>query len=287
MTTTGSNGWRARAGAWAADFKTFKQPATASRGMVVTNHPMGSAAGVEMLAMGGNAIDAAVAAVFALSVVEPMMVGPFGAGYVNLLTSAGESVVIDNYTVAPAAATPDMYRPVSDTWPDYLLAEDQENQVGYRAVGVPGNLRAWEELSDGWGRLGWEAVIQPAIRYAQNGFPASEYLARLVEEHADAIGRFPATADIFLPGGSPPDVGQTIIRRDYAESLRAIAANGAREMYDGPLGHAIVEDMRRNGGLITMDDLRSYETIRREPVRGTYRGFEIVGAPPGSTGVSL
>jgi len=287
LTATTRTGWRTRADAWARDFHTFKQPATASRGMVATNHPMGSAAGVEMLAMDGNAVDAAVAAVFALSVVEPMMVGPFGAGYVNLHTSTGESVIIDNYAVAPAAAAPDMYRPISDTWPDYLLVEDLENQVGYKAVGVPGNLKAWSELSEGWGRLGWEAVIQPAIRYAESGFPASEYLARLIGEHADTIGRFPATSEIFLPGGSPPQRGQRIVRRDYAESLRAIAANGVREMYDGPLGHAIVEDMRRNDGLITMDDLRSYETIRREPITGTYRGFQIAGPPPGNTGVTL
>jgi len=255
--------------------------------MVVSNHPMGSSAGAEMLAMGGYAVDAAVATVFALSVVEPMMVGPFGAGFVNLHTSTSESVVIDNYATAPAAATPDMYRPVSDTWPDYLLAEDQENQIGYRAVGVPGNLKAWAELSEGWGRLGWEAVIQPAIRYAEDGFRASEYLVHLIGEHAGTVGRFPATAEVFLPGGSPPQRGQRIVRRDYAESLRAIAANGAGEMYDGPLGHTIVEHVRRNGGLITMDDLRSYETIRREPVAGTYRGFQVVGPPPGSTGVTL
>ncbi|MCH7642917.1 MAG: gamma-glutamyltransferase, partial [Chloroflexi bacterium] len=281
--TTATN-WRARAG---TTFETFKQPATASRGMVVTNHPMGSAAGLEMLAMGGNAIDAAIGAVFALSVVEPMMVGPFGGGYINLRTADGEFVCIDNYTLAPAAATPEMYRPVSDTWPDYLLTEDRESQVGYLAVGVPGNLKAWEELHSGYGKLSWETVIAPAIRYAEGGFPASEYLVRLITEHREDIGRFPATAEIFLPGGSPPSAGQSIVRRDYAESLKAIASGGAAQLYDGPLGHAIAEDMRRNGGLITMDDLRGYSTLRNEPVRGTYRGYEIAGPPPGNTGITL
>ncbi|MDA1258427.1 MAG: gamma-glutamyltransferase [Chloroflexi bacterium] len=255
--------------------------------MVVTNHPMGSAAGLEMLSMGGNAVDAAIAAVFALSVVEPMMVGPFGGGYINLRTADGESVCIDNYTLAPSAATPEMYRPVSDTWPDYLLTEDRESQVGYLAVGVPGNLKAWEELHSGYGKLGWEAVIAPAIRYAENGFPASAYLVRLITENREDIGRFPATAEIFLPDGSLPVPGQMIVRRDYAESLKAIASGGAAELYDGPLGHAIAEDMRRNGGVITVDDLRGYSTLRKEPVKGTYRGYEIAGPPPGNTGITL
>ena len=282
--SVGATGWRARAG---TTFKTFKHSATASRGMVVTNHPMGSAAGLEMLAMGGNAIDAAIGAVFALSVVEPMMVGPFGGGYINLRTANGESVCIDNYTTAPAAAAADMYRPVSDTWPDYLLTEDRESQVGYLAVGVPGNLKAWEELHSGYGKLSWETVIAPAIRYAEDGFPASEYLVRLITEHRQDIGRFPATAEIFLPGGSPPAAGQIIVRRDYAESLKAIASGGAAELYDGPLGQAIAADIERNGGLITIDDLRGYSTLRKEPVRGTYRGFEITGPPPGNTGITL
>ena len=282
MTT--ATDWRASAG---ATFETFKQPATASRGMVVTNHPMGSAAGLEMLSMGGNAIDAAIGSVFALSVVEPMMVGPFGGGYINLRTADGKSVCIDNYTLAPAAATPDMYRPVSDNWPDYLLTEDRESQVGYLAVGVPGNLKAWEELHSGYGKLRWEAVVAPAIRYAENGFPASEYLVRLITENREDIGRFPATAEIFLPGGAPPTAGQLIVRRDYAESLKAIASNGADELYNGPLGQVIAEDMKRNGGLITIDDLRGYSTLRKDPVRGTYRGFEISGPPPGNTGITL
>ena len=282
MTTT--TDWRASAG---ATFETFKQSAVASRGMVVTNHPMGSAAGLEMLSMGGNAIDAAIGAVFALSVVEPMMVGPFGGGYINLRTAEGESVCIDNYTLAPSTATPDMYRPVSDTWPDYLLTEDRESQVGYLSVGVPGNLKAWEELHSGYGKLSWEAVVAPAIRYAEKGFPASGYLVRLITEHQEDLRKFPATAEIFLPGGSPPTPGQSIVRHDYAESLKAIASGGAAELYDGPLGHAIAEDMKRNGGLITIDDLRNYSTLRKDPVRGTYRGFEISGPPPGNTGITL
>src|SRR5438874_9059678 len=111
--------------------------------MVVTNHPLASAAGAEMLAGGGNAIDAAVAALFALTVVEPMMVGIFGAGHAQIFLRGGAHTVIDGYTTAPAASRPDMYRPISDTWPDYLEVEGRENTVGLRSAGVPGTLKAW------------------------------------------------------------------------------------------------------------------------------------------------
>src|SRR5881409_1163770 len=114
-----SGNWRDRA---STTFQCLKQPASGSRGMVVTNHPLASAAGAEMLAAGGNAVDAAVAALFALTVVEPMMVGVFGAGHAHLRLASGLHTVIDGYTTAPAAATPGMYRPLSDAWPDYMEA---------------------------------------------------------------------------------------------------------------------------------------------------------------------
>ena len=121
---------------------------------------------------GGNAIDAAVATVFALTVVEPMMVSIFGAGFVNFYdASTGNSVIVDNYTVAPTAATPDMYMPVSDTWPLYLETVGQKNRVGYLAVAVPGALKSWCYLEAGYGRLDLETVLQPAMRYAAQGSP--------------------------------------------------------------------------------------------------------------------
>ena len=113
--------------------------------MVAANHPWG-AAGLEMLAMGGSAIDAAVATLFTLNVVEPMMVGPFGAGWTNIRLADGTGVVLDNYSTAPAAATPDLYTPMADTWPDYMETAGQQNKLGYLAVGVPGTLKAWAEL---------------------------------------------------------------------------------------------------------------------------------------------
>ena len=263
---------------------TEKRPATASRGMVVTNHPLGSAAGAEMLAAGGNAVDAAIGALFALTVVEPMMVGILGAGMTHLRLVDGRHLVIDNYTTAPTAARPDMYRPVSDTWPDYLRAEGDVNLVGLLSVGVPGTLKAWAEAVGRFGRLDLEAVMQPAIRHAERGFRATPYLVEAVRETAPDLARFPDTARTFLPGGAPIEPGDLIVMPEYAATLRHIAGKGPGTLYGGDLGETVADYMRRDGGIITREDLARYETIERQPVRGRYRGFEITGAPPPTAG---
>ena len=278
MTTSG---WRARAG---TVFQTEKKPVNASRGMVVTNHPLASAAGAEMLAAGGNAVDAAVASLFALTVVEPMMVGVFGAGHAQLFMPGRVHTVIDGYTTAPAAARPDMYRPVSDTWPDYLEVEGRENSVGLRAVGVPGTLAAWCEMLARFGTLDLTSVMAPAIRHAERGFHVTGYLSECVVETAADLARFPDSARVFLPGGAPLAKGDRLVQPEYAATLRAIAAEGAAALYGGALGRKIVEHMARGDGLITMDDLGRYRTVERAPVRGSYRGFEIAGCPPPTGG---
>ena len=253
--------------------------------MVASNHPMASAAGLEMLAMGGNAVDASIATAFALTVVEPMMIGIFGAGFINLYRGqSGEIINIDNYAVAPAAASPDMYEPVSDTWPDYLETRGNANKLGHLAVGVPGALKSWCHVEDTYGRLGLDAVMQPAIRYAELGFPASQYLVDIIGANQNGLSRFAASAEIFLPGGLPPSKGQVIVRSDYARTLQAIAHGGADMLYDGNIGEIVARDMVANGGLMTGADLRSYEIHQREPVRGTYRGYEIVSVGPTSSG---
>ena len=263
---------------------TEKRPAAASRGMVVTNHPLGSAAGAEMLAAGGNAVDAAIGALFALTVVEPMMVGIFGAGMTHLRLADGRHLVIDNYTTAPSAARPDMYRPVSDAWPDYLRAEGDVNLIGLLSAGVPGTLKAWAEAIVRFGRLDLETVMQPAIRHAERGFRATPYLVEAVTETAPDLARFPESARTFLPGGAPIKAGDLVVMQEYAATLRLIAAKGPGALYGGDLGAAVADYMARAGGIITLDDLARYETIERRPIRGRYRGFEIAGAPPPTAG---
>jgi gamma-glutamyltranspeptidase / glutathione hydrolase len=273
--------WREHAG---SSFAVEKRPVQASRGMVVTNHPLASAAGAEMLAAGGNAVDAAVAALFALTVVEPMMVGVLGAGHAHLRLASGLHTVIDGYTTAPAAATPGMYRPLSDAWPDYMEAVGRENSVGVRAVGVPGTLAAWCEMLTRFGALDLETVTAPAIRHAEHGFRVTGYLAECLAEVAGDLARFPASARVFLPGGAPLRRGELLVQGDYAETLRAIAAGGPPVLYGGALGARVAEHMAREGGLLTLTDLLRYRTIERAPVRGTYRGIDVTGCPPPTGG---
>ncbi|MDH3602966.1 MAG: gamma-glutamyltransferase [Candidatus Tectomicrobia bacterium] len=278
--------WRATAGVL---FDLEKTPATSAHGVVASNHPLGSAAGLEMLAMGGNAIDAAVSTLFTLNVVEPMMVGIFGAGWTNIRLADGSHVVLDNYTAAPAAATPDLYTPISDTWPDYMETEGRKNRVGFLAVGVPGTLKAWAELVEAWGRLDLETVMQPAIRHAERGFPASQYLHELIQDNQADLARDPTgAARIFLPGGQPPQAGDLIRQPELAASLRTIAAEGPAAVYGGSLGQTIAEGIQQHGGILTIDDLINYRTIRRDPLTASYRGYDItVPEPPCSGGLHV
>lgn len=277
--------WRSRAG---TPFQTEKSAATGTRGVVTANHPLGAAAGMEMLAMGGNAIDAAIATLFALNVVEPMMVGLFGAGWTNIRLADGTAIVIDNYSTAPQAATADLYTPISDTWPDYMQTQNRENSVGYRAVGVPGTLKAWCEIVAEWGTLDLESVMQPAIRYARRGFRASGYLCELINMSAPDLARFAASAAIFLSDGRPPRAGDLIVQAALADSLQTIAQEGPDALYHGALGQTIIDDMQRNNGIMTVADLRAYATIRRDPLTTSYRGYDVtVPAPPCAGGVHL
>ncbi|MDP6779360.1 MAG: gamma-glutamyltransferase [Candidatus Latescibacteria bacterium] len=274
-------GWRSKAG---TVFETEKQPVVGSRGAVATNNPIGSAAGLEMLALGGNAIDAAIAALFALNVVEPQMVGVFGAGWMNIRLPDGTAIVLDNYAQAPAAAGPDLFRPISDTWPDYMQTEGHANRVGYLAAGVPGALKGWAEAIESWGRLDLETVLQPAIRHAERGFRPSRYLLDMIVNAREQFARFPGTASVFLPGGEPPAEGDLLVQGDLAESLRVLARDGPDAIYGGSLGQVIADDVAKNGGLITLEDLRSYRTFPRDPLVGTYRGYELTVPPPPSAG---
>lgn len=270
----------------AARPQTIKQPATASQGMVTSNHPLASLAGVETLMKGGNAVDAAISTMFALTVVEPMMVTIFGAGFVNIRWANGECATIDNYAVTPGASRPDMFRPIGN--PLDHLVEGNENAVGHKAVAVGGTLKGWAHAIEKFGRLSLADVVAPAVRFAREGFAATPYLVSIIEKGEEDIRRFPETAKVFLPGGSLPKPGDIIRRPEYAETLYRCGQEGPGYLYDGPLGQAIADDMAANGGLITMDDIRGYQIYERPPVRGTYRGFEIVAmAPPSSGGAHI
>lgn len=271
-----------------ASFLCDKKPATGSRGMVVTNHPLASSAGAQMLLAGGNAIDAAVASLFALTVAEPMMVGVLGGGLSHIRLADGRHVVIDNLSTAPGRATADMYDCLSDEIGKQRDVRDRENVVGAKAVAVPGALKGWCEALERFGTLPLADVLQPAITLAARGFIVTPYLSNCITDNAGDLARDPGLAAMLLPGSQPLQPGARLVQPDYAESLKLIAAEGPQALYGGRLGRALADYMAAHGGLIGEADLAAYRTETREPIRGNYRGYEIVGPPPpSSSGVHI
>ena len=273
---------------WRSTAKTVfdceKSPASGDQGMVVTNHPLATAAGTEMLAAGGNAVDAAIAALFTLSVVEPMMVGIFGGGVAHIRMKDGDHVVLDGLSAAPLAASADTFQTIADSGPDYMKVAGRETEIGPKAVATPGNLRGWCDALESFGTLPLDHVMAPAIRHAEQGFAVTPYLANCIAEAAAELAQDPEIARHLLPGRMPLVAGQRLVMADYARTLRAIAQDGPEVFYDGPLGQAVTDHMARVGGLITADDLAAVRTVRRAPIRGSYRGYTLYGPPPPSAG---
>ena len=261
---------------------TFKQEAIAGKGMVTSNHPIASLAGTEMLMTGGNAVDAAISTMFTLSVVEPMMTTIFGAGFINIRLADGTVTTIDNYATVPGAAREDMFNPIPGSLENDV--EGDLNNTGYLAVATGGTLLGWAAAIEKYGNLTLEQVIAPAVRAGRQGFRVSPYLRAMIIQCQEQLAQFPASREVFLPNGEAPQVGDIIKRTDYADTLEQIGVHGPDYLYRGPLGDAIVEDMQRNGGLITKEDLESYQIFEREPVTGTYRGYDIVSMAPASSG---
>ena len=265
-------------------FECEKQPATGSRGMVVTNHPLASGAATEVLLGGGNAVDAAVAALFALSVVEPMMVGPLGGGLAHIRMTDGRHTVLDGLSTAPAAARADLFA----VTPGTQDVAGRANLVGPLAMAVPGALAGWCTALAQFGTVALEDVLAPAIRLAERGFTVTPYLTDCIADGAADLARDKALAALLLPDGQPLAPGARLRRPDYAQSLRLIAQEGAAALYGGALGAALVRHMAEAGGLIDTADLDAYRVVERSVIRGTYRGYEILGPPPpSSSGVHI
>jgi gamma-glutamyltranspeptidase / glutathione hydrolase len=265
------------------DFPLEKRAATGSKGMVVTNHPLASGAGAEILLAGGNAIDAAVASLFVLTVVEPMMVGITGGGLAHIRLADGTHTIIDGLSTAPGRAAADMYRTVSDALPDYQETEGRRNYYGPLAVAVPGALAGWCTALERYGTVSLADALAPAIAIAERGFATTPYLTTCAGDCGPDLLRDPELAAMFMPGAAPIQAGTRLCRPDYAESLRTIAQLGPAALYSGPLGAALTGYMSQAGGLIDDADLAAYRIKEREPIRGAYRGYEIVGPPPPSS----
>jgi gamma-glutamyltranspeptidase / glutathione hydrolase len=269
--------WRNRAD---APFKCERSPARGSRGMVVSNHPLASSAGAEMLAAGGNAIDAAIATLFTLTVVEPMMVGIIGGGMAHIRLADGSHRFIDGQSMVPKVVKPDTYRSRPGSAPHVFDTVDDENLTGPKAVAVPGSLKAWCETLQRFGSMSLADVMQPAIKHASRGYAATPYLHECISESAREMRKDKAISAIYLPDGEPLQPGERVVQAEYAETLRHIAQHGEAALYHGPLGDILVDYMKSRGGFIAMEDLTSYKTVERAPIRADYRGWEILGPPP-------
>ncbi|HTI05081.1 MAG TPA: gamma-glutamyltransferase [Gemmatimonadales bacterium] len=252
------------------------RPVTAAHAMVVSAHPLASAAGVEILKQGGNAIDAAVAVAFALEVVLPDAGNIGGGGFIVHRTAAGEVTALDYREAAPAAATHDMYLDAAGNPTD-------KSVVGHLAAGVPGSVAGLHEAWKRYGKLSWAADIAPAIRLAQ-GHVIDTARSRDIASDRDLLAQFPASRAQFLVHDSAPPPGTLWRQPDLVRTLQLISDSGPDVFYRGQIADLIVAEMQRGGGLITKEDLRNYRPKWRTPIQLTYRGHTIYSMPPPSSG---
>lgn len=252
-------------------------------GLVVCTSAPACDTGAAVLAKGGSAVDAAVATGFALAVTLPSAGNIGGGGFMVVRNPSGEVTSFDYREKAPLKATRTMY--MRDGKVVSALTS-----AGHLAAGVPGSVRGMAMAHGKFGKLPWKDLVMPAVRLAEEGFELSPALARALNAQlSGAMGRFPASVAAYgKPGGGSWAAGDRLVLKDLAKTLRAIADDGPDAFYKGWIADRIAEDMAANGGIITKEDLAAYEAKERAPVRGTFRGYDIVSmAPPSSGGVAL
>jgi gamma-glutamyltranspeptidase/glutathione hydrolase len=252
------------------------EPVHAAHGIVVSVHQLASQAGVEIMQAGGNAIDAAVATGFALAVVHPPAGNLGGGGFMLVRTADGKVHFLDYRETAPAAAKPDMYLDAQGN------VIEGASEYGYKAIGVPGSVAGMVYAEQKYGKLTLRQVMAPAIRLAREGYALTWGEARDLQDDK-YLGKFAESRRIFQRDGNYYQPGEIFRQPDLARTLERIAAK-PDDFYHGALARQLAAAMQKGGGLITVDDLARYEVKEREPVRGTYRGYEIVSAPPPSSG---
>jgi gamma-glutamyltranspeptidase/glutathione hydrolase len=252
-------------------------PVRARNGMVASQNFLATQVGVEALWDGGTAVDAAVATAFALAVTHPAAGNIGGGGFLLHRPARGEPVFYDFRETAPAAATASMF--VVDG--QYDAARHHESHV---AVGVPGTVAGLHMAWKAHGKLAWPRLVQPAIQLAREGFMVTDGLARSLEAALPGMARYPASVAQFSRAGQPYEMGDVLKQPDLARTLERIARDGPAGFYRGRTAELIEREMRRGGGLITRADLAAYQAERRTPLSGTYRGFEVLSAPPPSSG---
>jgi len=252
------------------------EPVHAAHGIVVSSQELGSRAGVEIMQAGGNAVDAAVATGFAMAVVHPAAGNLGGGGFMLIRMADGKTHFIDYREKAPAAAKADMYLDAQGK------VIEGASEIGYKAIGVPGSVAGMVYAEQKYGKMTLPQVMAPAIRLAREGYALSWGEARDFRED-EYLGKFAESRRVFQRDGNFYRSGEVFCQPDLARTLDRIAAK-PDDFYHGALARELAAAMQKGGGLITVEDLAHYEVKEREPVRGTYRGYDIISAPPPSSG---
>ncbi|MDG2991759.1 gamma-glutamyltransferase [Candidatus Synechococcus calcipolaris G9] len=254
------------------------EPTETEEVMVAASHPLATAAGVKILAQGGNAIDGAIATALAISVVQPYSAGLGGGGFALVFLNQEQQVrALDFRERAPLGAGPDMYLD------DHGEVMPRASLDGYRAVATPGTIAGLAELHRQYGELPWADLVQPALDYAQQGFIINETFHRMLQWRWPALRANPEAAALLSYQGRPLTVGDRFQQPDLAKTLGAIAAN-PQVFYQGWIGEALVTDMAQHQGLITLRDLQEYRPVWRSPLCGTFLELEVCSMPPPSSG---
>ena len=256
------------------------RPTHAPHAIVTSVHELASRAGVEMLRSGGNAIDAAVATGFALAVVHPQAGNLGGGGFLLLRNATGETHFIDFREKAPAAATANMYLDAQGN----VIPESSKDSsvVGYKSIGVPGTVAGLVYAEKQYGKLSVEKVMAPAIKFARDGFPLAYGDAQALKDD-DYLAQFPESKRIFLRDGKYYRPGELFKQPELARTLERLAKD-PDTFYHGAMARELAAAIHKGGGLVTAADLAAYEVKEREPIRGSYRGYDIISAPPPSSG---
>ncbi len=254
-------------------------PVTGKQGMVATEQAFATQIGLDILKKGGNAIDAGVAVGFALAVVLPNA-GNIGGGGFMMIHDAktNQNIALDFRETAPAGAVRDMYL---DSAGNVVSGRSLYTHL---ASGVPGSVAGFAQALKKHGTMKLADVIAPAVKLAEDGFIVSPNLALMLEAEKDNLGKWASTKAIFFKDGRPLRAGETLVQKDLAKSLKLIAKQGPSAFYEGDIAKKIVAEMKANNGLITLDDLKKYKVVEREPIHGQYRGFEVMSMPPPSSG---
>jgi len=249
-----------------------------NRGAVASVNPLATQAGINALAQGGNAIDAAIAAAVTLGVVDSHNSGIGGGCFALIRLADGRVLALDGREMAPLAATRNMFVRDGKVQPEL-------SKTGALAVGIPGSVALYEQLQKRAGKLSFKEVLLPAAQLAQTGFAIDKTLALRLERTAPALRKFPASAAIYLNGdGSVKSVGDSLVQHDLAQTYRALAENGARWFYQGAFAKATEQWMKSNGGLVTAKDFDHYRVLERQAVRSQFMGYTVLGFPPPSSG---